>query len=367
MTILIIGGGIQGITTGIVLESLGHDTIIKTEYIPYDDGIDGDEIHSLATNYAAASVYPTKVQHHKTMDALLEEANICFGKLMDTNLRSSISEQIHFGLSEEAHDIKCEDKAPKDCHDIERYPGKVPKRENKDINGVYYKEYFVEMPEYVPNLYDTYKNLGGTVIKEKVSKEDVIDNDYDYSINCTGYWSRELFNDKSMKAKRGHIVKLKHRKLRNYLGDNFAYTYETDDNKSVYMYSRKNNILFGGTKQPGTPNPESEEWNGEKSRNTIRIDEKEVPERVIKVNEEILSNYLNIDFDRENYNITYGYRPYREKGVRIEKDGDIIHNYGHGGSGVTLSWSSAREAYELLEQDEISAEKMMKEVVSSID
>lgn len=366
MTILIIGGGIQGITTGIVLESLGHDTVIKTEYIPYDDGIDGDEIHSLATNYAAASVYPTKVQHHKTMEELLQEANICFGELMDTHFSSSISEQIHFGLSE-ANNINCEDKAPKDCYDIERYPGKVPKREKKHISGVYYQEYFVEMPEYVPNLYKTYKNLGGKVVKEKVSENDIKNNDYEYSINCTGYWSRELFNDKSMKAKRGHIVKYEYRKLRNYLGDNFAYTYEPDDCDSVYMYSRNDNILFGGTKQPGTPDPDSEEWNGEKSRITIRIDGKEVPKRVIEVNEEILGNYLNIDFDRENYNITYGYRPYREKGIRIEKDGDIIHNYGHGGSGVTLSWSSAKEVYEILAQEEISTEKMMKEVASSID
>jgi D-amino-acid oxidase len=44
-------------------------------------------------------------------------------------------------------------------------------------------------------------------------------------------------------------------------------------------------------------------------------------------------------------NIRVGLRPYREQGfvVRGERMGDkvIIHNYGHGGAGVTLSWGSS--------------------------
>jgi glycine/D-amino acid oxidase-like deaminating enzyme len=46
-----------------------------------------------------------------------------------------------------------------------------------------------------------------------------------------------------------------------------------------------------------------------------------------------------------------GLRPYRPQGfvVRLEKAGDktVIHNYGHGGGGVTLSWGTARLAIEL--------------------
>ena len=45
-----------------------------------------------------------------------------------------------------------------------------------------------------------------------------------------------------------------------------------------------------------------------------------------------------------------GLRPGRTE-VRLEKeerDGvDLIHNYGHGGSGVTLSWGCADEVVEL--------------------
>jgi len=45
-----------------------------------------------------------------------------------------------------------------------------------------------------------------------------------------------------------------------------------------------------------------------------------------------------------------GLRPYRKSGVRVEagrmNDGrTIIHNYGHGGAGFTLSWACAEEVY----------------------
>ena len=43
-----------------------------------------------------------------------------------------------------------------------------------------------------------------------------------------------------------------------------------------------------------------------------------------------------------------GLRPFRMGGVRLEYEYykgkvHVIHNYGHGGSGVTLSWGCAKE------------------------
>jgi D-amino-acid oxidase len=47
-----------------------------------------------------------------------------------------------------------------------------------------------------------------------------------------------------------------------------------------------------------------------------------------------------------------GLRPFRRSGVRLERaqlrDGRaVIHNYGHGGSGFTLSWGCAQTVLEL--------------------
>ena len=42
-----------------------------------------------------------------------------------------------------------------------------------------------------------------------------------------------------------------------------------------------------------------------------------------------------------------GLRPARPE-VRLERVGDVVHCYGHGGAGVTLSWGRAGEVVELL-------------------
>ena len=47
-----------------------------------------------------------------------------------------------------------------------------------------------------------------------------------------------------------------------------------------------------------------------------------------------------------------GLRPFRKSGVRLERsrlrDGrTVIHNYGHGGAGFTLSWGCAGEVVDL--------------------
>ncbi|MDP3975464.1 MAG: FAD-dependent oxidoreductase [bacterium] len=46
-----------------------------------------------------------------------------------------------------------------------------------------------------------------------------------------------------------------------------------------------------------------------------------------------------------------GLRPGRCGGVRLQREQregrTIVHNYGHGGSGVTLSWGCAKEAVDL--------------------
>ena len=59
---------------------------------------------------------------------------------------------------------------------------------------------------------------------------------------------------------------------------------------------------------------------------------------------------VNVDAGRVIRTVA-GLRPYRESGfvVRAEPLGDktLVHNYGHGGSGITLSWGSSRLATNL--------------------
>jgi D-amino-acid oxidase len=64
---------------------------------------------------------------------------------------------------------------------------------------------------------------------------------------------------------------------------------------------------------------------------------------------------VRVSADREIRTIA-GLRPYRPSGfvVRAERMGDllVIHNYGHGGGGITLSWGTARLAVDLIPPDD---------------
>jgi len=63
------------------------------------------------------------------------------------------------------------------------------------------------------------------------------------------------------------------------------------------------------------------------------------------------SRVLNIDKPRV-LDERVGFRPFRKSGVRLDRgrlrDGrTVLHNYGHGGSGFTLSWGCANKVFQL--------------------
>jgi glycine/D-amino acid oxidase-like deaminating enzyme len=57
-----------------------------------------------------------------------------------------------------------------------------------------------------------------------------------------------------------------------------------------------------------------------------------------------------VEIQRTDVDVKYGFRPYRSDGMRIEREGNVIHNYGHGGAGVSMSWWSALQAAQYIEE-----------------
>jgi D-amino-acid oxidase len=333
MLCTIIGGGVQALATGILLEYQGHDTEMLAESFSYQDGADTSTV---STDYAAASIYPVQIESEYSEDELIARAEATFKPFYETD-GVPVRKHTHYYLYEEQHGGA--NPARMEVEDVTEYDDDVPSRTGEAVqDGYVCKEYFVEMPEYVPLLYETYQHLGGDTEKRTVRPHEVSDLNGEVVFNCSGYGSRELFDDQSMKAIKGHILQVP------YDGAEplpFSYTYMPSNyGHYAYMYPRKETVLFGGSYLKG--DIDDGEWHGESPTKPITIDDVTIPERLYTVTEDIMSEY--IDISKDKVSAKYGYRPYRADGMRIEAVDGVVHNYGHGGSGVSMSWWSALQA-----------------------
>ncbi|WP_247008886.1 FAD-dependent oxidoreductase [Halorientalis litorea] len=337
MECTVVGGGVQALSTGVLLESLGHSTTMISDEFAYIDGSDDPPV---ATDYAAASVYPVQVESEYSEDELIRRAESTFEPFWESD-GVPVRKHTHYYLYENAGDRHLPDRMG--AQPVSQYDGEVPTRAGETVEGGYVcEEYFVEMPEYVPQLYHTYRELGGDIERRTVTATEV-DNLAGIVFNCTGYGSRELFDDDSLRAMKGHILQVPYED--GPLPFSYTYTPSGYDDEYAYMYPRRETVLFGGSYLPG--DIVDGQWVGESPDDPMTVDGVTIPRRLYDVTADIMSEYT--DITPERIDAKYGYRPYRADGMRIERTGDIVHNYGHGGAGVSMSWWSALRAVSYIE------------------
>jgi D-amino-acid oxidase len=175
----------------------------------------------------------------------------------------------------------------------------------------------VEMPVYLRWLQTRVEELGGTLTRMNVSG---LPTGGDVVVNCAGLGARLLGADRSVVPVRGQVVYVEQVGLDRWWLDSAAPT---------YVVPRSTDIVVGGTDEEG-------DW----SRTPL-------PE----VAEAILARATRLVPDLEGARVLrhkVGLRPVRPA-VRVERVGDVVHCYGHGGAGVTMSWGTADEVVGLVD------------------
>jgi D-amino-acid oxidase len=101
-----------------------------------------------------------------------------------------------------------------------------------------------------------------------------------------------------------------------------------DEDRLIYILPRHDHTVVGGSYEPGR---EDETVDPEQTKSCLARASALVPQLA----------------EAKVLGARVGLRPIRAGGPRVERRGDVIHCYGHGGAGLTLSWGCARRVVEL--------------------
>jgi D-amino-acid oxidase len=174
---------------------------------------------------------------------------------------------------------------------------------------------------YLDYLATRFRKAGGNInANVRFEKLEDVDTKFDLVINCAGIGARELAQDAYLEPHRGQVAIVPRI-------EGLSCAIVCDDAPLMYAIPRTNDCVFGGT------NDVSDNLAADPATRKRIIAE--------------CSRVLNIDKPKVLAE-RVGLRPFRRSGVRLERDRlrdgrTVIHNYGHGGAGFTLSWGCAEE------------------------
>ena len=178
----------------------------------------------------------------------------------------------------------------------------------------------VDMPVYLGWLRERLEDLGGTLTRISLRcLPEAGGAGADVVVNCSGLGSRLLAGDDSLRPVRGQVVHVEGVRLDHWW---------LDATGPTYVVPRGRSIVVGGTEDEGewsrTPSPETATLLLQRARALV-------PELA---GARVVAHRV-------------GLRPVRPA-VRLEAVGPVVHCYGHGGAGVTLSWGCAGEVADLV-------------------
>jgi D-amino-acid oxidase len=313
-SVAIVGGGVSGLTCGVLFAERGHRVVIFAEQI-------GQQTTSGA---AAAMWFPYDAE---PADKVIPWALATYKTLVDLarGPRTGVS-MIELHQFSRTGEIQIPDWADSLVMSSAIETSLNVPSEFK--SGFSLTVPLMDTTVYLDYLAGRFQKAGGEIKNGvRFQKLEHVDPKFDLIINCAGIGARGLVHDPDLEPHRGQVAIVP--KI-----DNLNCAIVCDDAPLMYAIPRTNDCVFGGT------NETSDNLDVDPTSTTRIVAE---CSRVLNIN--------NPQVLRERV----GLRAFRKSGVRLEREKlrderVVIHNYGHGGSGFTLSWGCAETVAALINQ-----------------
>ncbi|KIJ60927.1 hypothetical protein HYDPIDRAFT_97707 [Hydnomerulius pinastri MD-312] len=369
--VLVVGGSVTGLTSAWLLLDLGYDvTVISDRYAPATPRVTGQIAGALWE-------YPPAVCGQHTDQSSVEKSKPW------SLISRRVFEDIALGYRDDDHGVSllmANFFFTKRLNHPEMHGQfqKMKEIEKIRIPGFRYDPALIEEHCIPPeaNVIDAYQHEAPVIdtdaylvwLKELVTDKgailetleapiegDLFDQEYsllrqyhaDAILNATGLGANELAGDPTVYPVRGSLLRVKNDgrcfpKITEVLAVS-----NTDLNKSddiVFIVPRnENTLLLGGSVEP-------HKWS------LALTQESKIAKEMRERCENFVPALRNAEPDEVPF--VQGLRPFRQGSSRIEADGRIhgdgrssriVHAYGHGGSGFTLSFGSALLTFKLLD------------------
>ncbi|KAH9490111.1 hypothetical protein Btru_044969 [Bulinus truncatus] len=324
--VVVIGAGIGGLSSAVVIQQSCPDIAVEIVADVFSPDTTSDGSAGFWEPYAMGS----------DMDRVVELSRVTYDYLMKIVYSPQAADAGITLLSGFTLSDKPEEE-PEFKHFVQGYRQltheELARFSNIKANaGYFYTSVQVEVTTYLPWLMKKFIDNGGKVRKATVKNLNEISKDCDLIVTCCSLGARDLLQDKQIGPTRGQVFRVKAPWIKHF------YFYKPASGIQDYSYILPgiNDIVVGGTAQ-------KDDW-----RTTIdENDSKKIWDSAVRFLPSLSKGTIVRQWA--------GLRPSRNV-VRLEKEilpiGDkkmkVVHNYGFGGSGITLHWGCALETTRLV-------------------
>lgn len=310
--IAVLGAGVSGLTTAVLLAEKGFDVQIITKSLP----------NKTTSAVAAAIWFPYEAYPEDKVNRWSYASFRAFEKL--SGIKQSGVSFIPFTAYLDTHEPPWWLESLPESHVLDN---QVKSPVDPEHRGYRLNVPLIETPIYLDYLLHRFKNAGGHLIQKEIIHLGELNN-MQLTINCTGLGAKNLFQDELLFPIQGQIVKVEiDPEIEGFATEYFL---GEQGDEIAYIIPRRDCTILGGSVK--------------KHQSSEKHDE-ELTKRIIHYCAQFQPRVQNLSIQES----VVGLRPGRTK-IRVEKDPHlpVIHNYGHGGAGFTVSWGCAQEVLNLI-------------------